>query len=162
MSKAIFKKSELNLLGRLILRVGAFCRLLHVRENSGKDQDMIEINNMTLINLMIKVVGPVHERTLTVVLMTLQVCMLEPVIKAKNRPKQWKLTVLWRAGNDFVFLNGTALFLCLVVIHHTTTPTSYKGWCIFYMKLHHFLFQVFGTIAAFWIRYHLASFFYDT
>ena len=73
MSKAVFKKSDLNIFGKLIIRTGSFLKVLHVKEKMGKENEMIEINNMTLINLMIKFLGPIHERNLTVILMVLQV-----------------------------------------------------------------------------------------
>ena len=73
MSMAVFKKSDLNILGKVIIRLGAFLRVLHVRENIGEDGASIEINNMTLINLAIKFVGPIHERNLTIILMVVQV-----------------------------------------------------------------------------------------
>lgn len=92
MSKAVFKKSSLNILGKMTIRVGSFLKILHVEENTGKDKDMMEINNMTIINLVIKFVGPIHERNLTAILVAL---------------------------------------------------------------------QILGSVIAFWIRYHLASFFYD-
>ena len=73
MSKAVFKKSSLNILGKMTIRVGSFLKILHVEENTGKDKDMMEINNMTIINLVIKFVGPIHERNLTAILVALQV-----------------------------------------------------------------------------------------
>ena len=73
MSKAVFKKSNLNFLGKMIIRIGAFLKVLHIKENIGEDRDVMEINNMTLINLVIKFVGPIHEKNLTVILMALQV-----------------------------------------------------------------------------------------
>ena len=74
MSKAVFKKTELSFLGRLVITIAGKLGLLHVKDNLGEDKERIEINNMTLINLVIKFIGPVHESTLTVILMVVQVC----------------------------------------------------------------------------------------
>eukprot|EP00794_Sanderia_malayensis_P011183 gene11183-12357_t len=92
MSMSVFKTSDLGLIGRLIIRIAAALQLLHVKNGVGEDGKFMEINNMTLINLLIKFIGPVHEMKLTI---------------------------------------------CLLAL------------------------QVFGSVLAFWIRYHLASFFYD-
>ena len=73
MSKAVFKKTELSFLGRLVITIAGKLGLLHVKDNLGEDKERIEINNMTLINLVIKFIGPVHESTLTVILMVVQV-----------------------------------------------------------------------------------------
>ena len=74
MSKSLFKSSELGLLGKIIIRIAGALRLLSVTENTGEDKQYMEINNMTLINLLIKFIGPVHERTLTIYMMGIQVC----------------------------------------------------------------------------------------
>ena len=76
MSKAVFKKSTLNILGKMTIRVGSFLKVLHVEEHTGKEKDMMEINNMTIINLVIKFTGPIHERNLTAILVALQVRQL--------------------------------------------------------------------------------------
>ena len=75
MSRAVFKKSDLNVFGRIVIRVGSFFKVLHVHESTGKDKELMEINNMTLINLVIKLTGPIHERNLTAILMVVQVCV---------------------------------------------------------------------------------------
>lgn len=54
-------------------QVAELLKLLEVRRGHQGDGDFIECNNMTLINLVLKVLGPVHERTLTVIMLVIQV-----------------------------------------------------------------------------------------
>ena len=44
-----------------------------MHRGTDKDGEYTECNNMTLINLVIKILGPTHERTLTSLLLLLQV-----------------------------------------------------------------------------------------
>ena len=44
-----------------------------VHQNENEDGAFTECNNMTLINLVLKVFGPMHERNLTLLLLLLQV-----------------------------------------------------------------------------------------
>ncbi|XP_053703670.1 UDP-N-acetylglucosamine--dolichyl-phosphate N-acetylglucosaminephosphotransferase [Synchiropus splendidus] len=69
MSYSKFKRKDLSKLGHLILKVAELARLLEVREDDG----FIQCNNMTLINLVLKVLGPTHERTLTSIMLLIQV-----------------------------------------------------------------------------------------
>lgn len=55
------------------MQVCELLKLLEVRRGQGEDKDFIECNNMTLINLVLKVLGPIHERTLTVIMLVIQV-----------------------------------------------------------------------------------------
>lgn len=48
-------------------------KLLEVRRGQEGDDDFIECNNMTLINLVLKLLGPTHERNLTVIMLIIQV-----------------------------------------------------------------------------------------
>ena len=70
MSMTSFKSKDLGFLGKIFLKVLSTLKLAHVA--TLKD-DMIEMNNLTLINFVIYVLGPMHERTVVVVLMTIQV-----------------------------------------------------------------------------------------
>lgn len=73
MSKSVFKKADVNKIGELVIQTAAALKLLDVKKDKGEDGEYIEINNMTLINLLIKFTGPIHERNLTVLLMGVQV-----------------------------------------------------------------------------------------
>lgn len=44
-----------------------------VHQSENEDGAFTECNNMTLINLLLKVFGPMHERNLTLLLLLLQV-----------------------------------------------------------------------------------------
>ena len=73
MSKQRFKFEDLNFLGKMIIRLASAFKLLHVEENIGEDKKYMEINNMTTINFFIKIFGPIHEQTLTMYFMIIQV-----------------------------------------------------------------------------------------
>ncbi|KAJ3589092.1 hypothetical protein NHX12_009940 [Muraenolepis orangiensis] len=73
MSYSKFKRKDLSKLGNLIVQVAEFLRLLEVNRGQEEDDDFMECNNMTLINLVLKVLGPIHERSLTVIMLLLQV-----------------------------------------------------------------------------------------
>ncbi|CAG02872.1 unnamed protein product [Tetraodon nigroviridis] len=73
MSYSKFKRKDLSKLGELIMKVAELLKLLEVRRSQEGDDDFIECNNMTLINLVLKFLGPTHERTLTVIMLMIQV-----------------------------------------------------------------------------------------
>jgi UDP-N-acetylglucosamine--dolichyl-phosphate N-acetylglucosaminephosphotransferase len=70
MSRCEFKLEELPFLGRLVYRVLTLFRLVDVRK--GKDGNL-EMNNLTIINFVLKLVGPTHEATLTFYMLLIQV-----------------------------------------------------------------------------------------
>ena len=73
MSMSVFKERDLRFLGRLSLGILSLFRLVHMRRFEKDGETWIECNNLTLINFTLKVFGPLHERTLTIVLLSLQV-----------------------------------------------------------------------------------------
>ncbi|EPY88035.1 UDP-N-acetylglucosamine--dolichyl-phosphate N-acetylglucosaminephosphotransferase [Vicugna pacos] len=73
MSYSKFKTKSLSFLGTFILKVAESLRLVSVRQSENEDGAFTECNNMTLINLLLKVFGPMHERNLTLFLLLLQV-----------------------------------------------------------------------------------------
>ncbi|KAI8487625.1 UDP-N-acetylglucosamine--dolichyl-phosphate N-acetylglucosaminephosphotransferase [Branchiostoma belcheri] len=73
MSYSRFKTSELNKIGALILQVCSILHIADVRSGVGEDKQYTECNNLTLINFVLKILGPTHERTLTIYLLTIQV-----------------------------------------------------------------------------------------
>lgn len=73
MSYSKFKTKSLSFLGTFILKVAESLRLVTVHRGEGEDGAFTECNNMTLINLLLKVFGPTHERNLTLLLLLLQV-----------------------------------------------------------------------------------------
>lgn len=74
MSMARFPPSSLTPLGSLALSLLSSLGLVHVRREQGEEQqELIECNNLTLINFTLKLLGPMHERTLTLVMLLFQV-----------------------------------------------------------------------------------------
>lgn len=66
--KNLLKKSN-----SYFLQVAELLKVLQIHQSQKEDDDVIECNNMTLINLVLKIIGPVHERTLTVIMLMIQV-----------------------------------------------------------------------------------------
>lgn len=73
MSYSKFKTKNPSFLGTFILKVAENLRLVTVHQGESEDGAFTECNNMTLINLLLKVFGPIHERNLTLLLLLLQV-----------------------------------------------------------------------------------------
>lgn len=73
MSYSKFKTKSLSFLGTFILKVAESLRLVTVHRGESEDGAFTECNNMTLINLLLKIFGPTHERNLTLLLLLLQV-----------------------------------------------------------------------------------------
>ncbi|XP_029429957.1 UDP-N-acetylglucosamine--dolichyl-phosphate N-acetylglucosaminephosphotransferase isoform X1 [Rhinatrema bivittatum] len=73
MSYSKFKRKDLSKLGAFILKVVETLRIVEVREGLDEDGEYMECNNLTLINLVLKLIGPTHERTLTLLLLLIQV-----------------------------------------------------------------------------------------
>ena len=48
-------------------------RLIDMRQGVGEDGEYTECSNMTIINLALRIIGPTHERQLTIHLLTFQV-----------------------------------------------------------------------------------------
>jgi UDP-N-acetylglucosamine--dolichyl-phosphate N-acetylglucosaminephosphotransferase len=72
-----FKISDLNYLGKLSMSV---FRVLHMvrweekKYSTNDNETYVECNNLTLINFVLIWNGPTHEETLTIILLTIQVC----------------------------------------------------------------------------------------
>ncbi|XP_076457758.1 UDP-N-acetylglucosamine--dolichyl-phosphate N-acetylglucosaminephosphotransferase-like [Babylonia areolata] len=73
MSRFTFKPSQLSPLGKLCVSIFRLLRLIDIRENVGEDGRFTEANNFTLNNFLLKLCGPLHERTLVIVLLSIQV-----------------------------------------------------------------------------------------
>ncbi|XP_021573355.1 UDP-N-acetylglucosamine--dolichyl-phosphate N-acetylglucosaminephosphotransferase isoform X2 [Carlito syrichta] len=73
MSYSKFKTKSLSFLGTFILKVSESLQLVTVHSSENEDGEFTECNNMTLINLLLKVFGPIYERNLTLLLLLLQV-----------------------------------------------------------------------------------------
>ncbi|XP_015505102.1 UDP-N-acetylglucosamine--dolichyl-phosphate N-acetylglucosaminephosphotransferase isoform X3 [Parus major] len=73
MSYSKFKTKSLSALGTNILKVVKILHLVDVRSGTDEDGEYTECSNMTLINFVIKLIGPTHERNLTLLLLLIQV-----------------------------------------------------------------------------------------
>eukprot|EP00118_Oscarella_pearsei_P020901 m.231327 g.231327 ORF g.231327 m.231327 type:complete len:302 (+) comp40067_c4_seq6:353-1258(+) len=73
MSYSQFKRSDLGAVGRIFLKVVGFLRLADVQDGKGEDGDEMRVSNLTLINFVIKIVGPVKENRLTALMLGIQV-----------------------------------------------------------------------------------------
>lgn len=73
MSTTKFKYNQLNFIGKLFVKIFKLLHLLDIKENVGEGGQYTECNNMTLINLILMFTGPLHERTLVILLLAIQV-----------------------------------------------------------------------------------------
>ena len=73
MSLEKVKVCELNAVGRILINFTKVLKILHVKEYCENGSDYVEFNNLTLINYTLKICGPLHERTLTCVILGLQI-----------------------------------------------------------------------------------------
>ncbi|XP_054032098.1 UDP-N-acetylglucosamine--dolichyl-phosphate N-acetylglucosaminephosphotransferase isoform X2 [Dryobates pubescens] len=73
MSYSKFKTKSLSALGTNILKAVKILHIVDVRSGTDEDGEYTECNNMTLINFIIKLIGPTHERNLTLLLLLIQV-----------------------------------------------------------------------------------------
>lgn len=67
----------LNSIAFSLVQVTELLKLQEVQRSQEGDDDFIECNNMTIINLVLKVLGPTHERNLTVIMLFIQVRLLD-------------------------------------------------------------------------------------
>ncbi|XP_010022908.1 PREDICTED: UDP-N-acetylglucosamine--dolichyl-phosphate N-acetylglucosaminephosphotransferase [Nestor notabilis] len=73
MSYSKFKTKSLSALGTNILKAVKILHIVDVRSGTDEDGEYTECNNMTLINFVIKLIGPTHEQNLTLLLLLIQV-----------------------------------------------------------------------------------------
>ena len=73
MSMSAFKERDLRWPGGPLLGVAAALGLVHLRRFEKDSECWVECNNLTLINFALKLLGPMHERRLTVLLLVFQV-----------------------------------------------------------------------------------------
>ncbi|NWS28010.1 GPT acetylglucosaminephosphotransferase, partial [Polioptila caerulea] len=73
MSYSKFKTKSLSAVGTNILKVVKILHIVDVRSGTDEDGEYTECSNMTLINFVIKLIGPTHEQNLTLLLLLIQV-----------------------------------------------------------------------------------------
>lgn len=71
----MFKTNHLKPLGKLCILIFKTFSLIDVKDGQGENGEYTEINNLTLINLVLKVLGPLHERTVVIILLSIQVSL---------------------------------------------------------------------------------------
>jgi hypothetical protein len=76
-SEVEFKKRDLKPLGRLMLHFFSLTKFIRYREFKNNDDEiMISTTNFTIINTVLCCIGPLHEETLTRILMLIQVSII--------------------------------------------------------------------------------------
>lgn len=86
-------------------QVAELLKLLEVRRGQEGDDEFIECNNMTIINLVLKLLGPTHERNLTVIMLLIQVYQSTSSIQTpwnnvgSELLFQWKLISVSSSGD---------------------------------------------------------------
>lgn len=73
MSTVRFKYKDLKFLGRASIGILESMGLLSVQRNVGENREYMECNNFTLVNLVLKLFGPMHERSTTIIILLIQV-----------------------------------------------------------------------------------------
>ena len=73
MSTVEFKACDLKFLGKLCLYVLSWVGLGPLRRFTKDSEEYIEINNFTLINLLLRFFGPTHELKLTIYILVIQI-----------------------------------------------------------------------------------------
>ncbi len=57
----------------MVLKIASALGMVTMETEVGDHKEMVRVNNLTLINYVIKCVGPCHEKTLTLYMMAIQV-----------------------------------------------------------------------------------------
>ena len=74
MSRTTFVVTDLPPLGQTVFKLLKLFRLIDVKQEEGAE-GMVSINNLTIINFVLKLRGPTHERTLTNYILLIQVAV---------------------------------------------------------------------------------------
>ena len=74
MSRTTFVVTDLPPLGQTVFKLLKLFRLIDVKQEEGTE-GMVSINNLTIINFVLKLRGPTHERTLTNYILLIQVAV---------------------------------------------------------------------------------------
>ena len=89
MSMSVFKERDLRWPGGLLLGAAASLGLVHLRWFEKDGERWAECNNLTLINFGLKMLGPMHERRLTVLLLIFQVGREKGGNSIVKNPTEW-------------------------------------------------------------------------
>lgn len=73
MSTTVTSFEDMKPLGKICLSLLSCLNVAHVRRYEVDGVAMVEYNNLTIINLILKLAGPLHERDLTLLLLVIQI-----------------------------------------------------------------------------------------
>lgn len=73
MSYAECNKNSISAIGKLCLKLFSIFRIIQIEE---KVDGVIKCNNLTLINLCLLYIGPTNEKSLTLILLVIQVSII--------------------------------------------------------------------------------------
>ena len=96
MSYTKYKPDKLNPVGKLCMFVYKTLHIVHTQEKKGEDGLYTECNNLTLINLLLKFLGPLHERTLVILLLGIQVSIVYSRYKTARVQNKTCLCITYR------------------------------------------------------------------
>jgi UDP-N-acetylglucosamine--dolichyl-phosphate N-acetylglucosaminephosphotransferase len=88
-SKAEFKLSELKPIGKAVLALFRFLRLISYAEKTIDGEVHVEVSNFTVVNLVIHILGPTHEESLTVWMLALQMAFSVVAFYIRYRVALW-------------------------------------------------------------------------
>ena len=71
-SWAQFKLSDVGTLGQHVLSLLSMLRLVTMETGVGENKDEVRVNNLTIINFVLRLTGPTHEQTLTLYMLSFQ------------------------------------------------------------------------------------------
>ncbi len=121
------------------LKVLSMLGLVAMETGLGKTKDKNRVNNFTLINFVIKVVGPCHEQTLTLYMMGLQVWTCITMVRTVRHCDPYRYWVrLWPFSSDtdwYTFsMTSTSSNVVMVSapIHNMTCPQQYDCMYVYY------------------------------
>lgn len=73
LSYAECDKNDISIIGKMCLKIFSIFKIIHIEE---KVDGNIKCNNLTLINLCLLFIGPTNEKTLTIILLIIQVSLI--------------------------------------------------------------------------------------
>ncbi|XP_059140522.1 UDP-N-acetylglucosamine--dolichyl-phosphate N-acetylglucosaminephosphotransferase-like isoform X2 [Physella acuta] len=73
LSYTSFKTGSLGVIGQFFISIYSLLGLITVQKGTGDGGLYTQVNNFTLNNLMLKLLGPLHERTLVIILLFIQI-----------------------------------------------------------------------------------------
>lgn len=63
-------KNNITIIGKMCMKLFSIFKIIHMEE---KADGNIKCNNLTIINLCLLLIGPTNEKTLTIILLVIQV-----------------------------------------------------------------------------------------